>query len=194
MDALRLVFGLATENASRAISRWTQGGLVLSLDDVCEATLEEAIARLGVGDQPAVMAVLSIEGDLPGDILLTFGERDARQLCADLTGLPANRDEPWSDIEESAIAETGNILGSAYLNALTPVVGKQMTPSPPALIHDFGCSVVEQLLMTQAMISETVFVSRTTFQRRNALETIDGDVLVIPSLELKDAMQQAVVG
>jgi len=193
LTSLSMIFGLATDNASKAITQWTSGSISLALDDVCEVALEEAVPRLGIGDEPAAMIVLGIEGDLTGDIVLIFDESDAREMCAELTGQQPDFDSPWSELEQSALMETGNILGSAYLNILTRYLGQQLTPTPPYFVQDFGPSVLDQVLMPHAMTSETVFVSRTTFLRRDG-KVLNGNVFVIPTTDLKDAMQTVIDG
>ena len=44
------------------------------------------------------------------------------------------RTPEWSELEKSALTETGNILGCAYVNALTRLIGTDLVPSA-ALLH-----------------------------------------------------------
>ena len=47
----------------------------------------------------------------------------------------------------SGLVETGNILGCAYMNALTRLVGTDLVPSAPYFIQDFGASVLQQAMV-----------------------------------------------
>ena len=41
-------------------------------------------------------------------------------------------------MEQSAIKEAGNILSSAYMNALSDFMGMMLLPSPPSLAIDMS--------------------------------------------------------
>jgi chemotaxis protein CheC len=76
---------------------------------------------------------------------------------------------------------------------MTRFLGKQLAPSPPYFVQDFGSSVLDQVLMPHAMTSDTVFVSRTTFRRRDG-GALNGNVFVIPTTDLKEAIQGVLAG
>ena len=100
-----------------------------------------------------------------------------------------NEESEWNPLEQSAVMETGNILASAYLNEMTRLTGKNVAPSAPCFVQDFGASVLEQAIMTQAMVSDHVLVCQTHFQF-NAKE-MNWSVFFVPSQELVQAMNHA---
>lgn len=191
--SLQNLFGLATATASRAIECWTNGAVALALEDLHEAPLEEAVSQLGVSEERAVMILLGIDGELTGDFVLCFGERDGRLLCSAVIGMEPNEDEEWSELDKSALLETGNILGSAYLNELTSLLQRQLVPTPPQFVLDFGASVVEQVLLPHGMLSDAVFVARTAF-RHGVDHRLDAQVLFVPGPALRDVMQVSIAG
>lgn len=189
LELLSELFASATHDASAAMCRWTDGLIRLTLDEVCELPLADACGELALGDELLTMVVLDLVGELGGAMILTFDETNGRQLAAALLRRPIETTEPWSDLEKSALAETGNILGCAYMNALTRLVDRDLTPSPPYFLQDYGASVLEQALLTQAVECDTVLVCRTTFQRRG--ENLSWRVIFIPSRELRCALEGA---
>ncbi|MBX3415920.1 MAG: chemotaxis protein [Pirellulales bacterium] len=191
LPSLNELFGMATATASHALERWTNGAVTLSLEELHEAPLEEAAAQLGVSEERTVVILLSIAGELTGDFVLCFGEQDGRLLCSAVTGMPTSEGEEWSELDQSALLETGNILGSAYLNALTAHLGQQLVPTPPQFVLDYGASVVEQVLLPHGMLADLVFVARTTF-RHGAGRSLDAQVLFVPGPALRDVMDQAI--
>ena len=118
ITGLHELFASATHDASAAMCRWTDGIITVALDKVREVSLEEAAAALALGDEPLTMVVMTVEGELGGSIVLIFDDVNGRQLAAALLGRPADTDSPWSELEQSALMETGNILGCAYVGAL----------------------------------------------------------------------------
>ncbi len=189
LESLRRLFGAATHDASAAMCRWTDGLITLALDEVREIPLDEAPSALGMGDRPTTVVVLSHRGELGGELLVIFDETQARQLAASLVGQPANFAAPWSELEKSAVTETANILGCAYINALSRLVDEELVPSAPWLVHDYGASVLEQALLAQAGHTDRVLVCRTTLQRHG--EELSWHVVFIPNMGLRQAMLEA---
>lgn len=178
----------ATHDASVAMCRWTDGVITLSLDEVQEISLEEVCAALHLEDQLLVMIVLTLPGPVGGVMILAFDEENARHLAASLLRQPMGKGE-WSELEQSALMETGNILGCAYMNALARLINRELVPSPPYFVQDYAASVVEQALVTQAMTSNTALVCRTGFRREG--EQLDWWVMFLPTTEMRQAMEMA---
>ena len=189
LELLHQLFASATHDASAAMCRWTDGLITLSLDEVRELPLEEACIELNLGDDLLTMVVLSLQGDVGGNMILTFDEQNGRQLAASLLGRPVGTEAEWSDLEKSALTETGNILGCAYMNAITRLIDHELVPSAPYFIQDYGASVLQQALLAQAMTSDTVLVCRTGFHRRG--EELNWRVLFVPTDALRRALEGA---
>jgi chemotaxis protein CheC len=113
-------------------------------------------------------------------------------LAASLLGRPSNVASPWSDLEKSALTETGNILGCAYMNAITRLIDRELVPSPPYFIQDYGASVLQQALVAQASANDLVLICRTVFRRE--AEQLDWRVLFIPTEGMRRAMEHALHG
>jgi chemotaxis protein CheC len=191
MDSLEQLFATATRDASVAMSRWTNGQITLTLDEITQLPMEEVSEALGLGDDLLTMVVLTLQGELGGTMLLMFDDENGRDLAASLLNRPRETSPDWSEIEKSALSETGNILGCAYMNALTRFLDAELMPSPPYFLQDFGASVLEQALMTQALTCDTATVCRTTFTR--AGQQLDWTVLFLPTQTLSDRLLACVV-
>ena len=190
LEFLHCFFSAATHEASAAMCRWTGGMISMRLDEVREIPLEEVCIEFDFGSDLLTMVVLSLQGDLGGEMILTFDECNGRQLAATLLRRDVVEEPEWTALEKSALMETGNILGCAYMNALTKLVGTQLIPSPPTFLQDYGASVLEQALMPQAMTCDNVLICRTTFERQG--EELNWNVFFVPSNELRVAMQNAI--
>jgi chemotaxis protein CheC len=150
LGVLHELFTAATHDASAAMCRWTNGLITVTLDEVKEIALDEVGVELNIGDEMLTMVVLTLPGEVGGNLILAFDEQGGRQLAASLSGRQPGTEPEWSDIEVSALTETGNILGCAYVNALSRLIGVDLAPSSPCFIQDFGTSVLQQAVMTQA--------------------------------------------
>ena len=189
LGLLHQLFASATHDASAAMCRWTNGLITLTLDEVRELPLEEVCEEFDFGSELLTMVVLSLEGDVGGDMILTFDEENGRALAASLLGREVETSEQWTELEQSAINETGNILGCAYMNALTRLISVELVPTPPYFIQDYGASVLQQALMAQAMTCDKVLICRTRFHREE--EELNWNVFFVPTDAMRSAMEKA---
>ncbi|MBN1590502.1 MAG: chemotaxis protein [Pirellulales bacterium] len=189
LEMLHQLFASATHDASAAMCRWTNGLITLSLDEVREIPLQDVCCEVDVGDELLTMVVLCLEGEVGGEMILTFDNHNGRQLAAALLGQDAGTSPEWSDLEKSALTETGNILGCAYMNALTRLINVELVPSAPYFIQDYGASVLQQALMNQAMTSDQALICRTGFHRQG--EELNWRVFFVPTEPMRGAMEKA---
>jgi chemotaxis protein CheC len=189
LQLLRQLFATATCDASAAMCRWTGSPITLTVDEVVEIPLGEACVAYNLGDEPLTMVVLVLDGELGGAMMLAFDEPAARRLAATLLQAEPAAGPEWTEMETSALTETGNILGCAYINALTRLIDRQLVPSIPYFVEDYAASVLQQALVTQASGRDSVLVCRTGFHCQN--EDLSWRVMFIPSVALRTAMEQA---
>lgn len=189
LESLRRLLSAATHEASAAMCCWTDGLITLTLDELREIPLESVAAELGLGEELLTMVVLSVPGEVGGEMILTFDEQNGRQLAAALLGRPANPQAEWSELEKSALTETGNILGCAYMNAISRLVNHRLMPSAPYFLQDYGASVLQQALLPQALTCDQVLICRTGFHREGM--ELNWNVLFVPSQKLRTIMGRA---
>jgi chemotaxis protein CheC len=189
LGALYELFASATHDASAAMCRWTNGLITVTLDRVRQIALEDVSTELQIGDELLTMVVLTLQGEVGGNLILVFDEINGRQLAASLLGRDAGTEPEWSDLEKSALTETGNILGCAYVNALTRLIGTDLMPSAPYFIQDYGASVLQQAVMTQALTSDRLLLCQIGFRRKD--EQLDWRVVFVPTQGMQEAMQRS---
>jgi len=189
LAVLREHFASATYDASAAMCRWTNGVITVTLDEVRQVSLDEAVMAMALGDEMMTIVVMTLEGSLGGSIILMFDDINGRQLAASLLDQEVGADPEWSELEQSAIMETGNILGCTYVNALTRLVGTSLHPSTPYFIQDFGSSVLEQALMGQAAAGDNLLLCDIQFHHKGG--KLDWRMVFVPSPELQTALMQS---
>ena len=187
------VFGPATESASAAMQAWTDGHVMLSLNEVQELPLEEVMppciwamrcrswccstssARLAANSFCSLMN----RGSATGYLL-------ARSSGRCFGGL--------GDAGAVGPGGNGNILASAYLNRVTLMTGCPVMPAPPSVLQDYAAGVLESAIIAQAIAGDQVLLCRTQFHLRG--EPIEWNVFFVPSLELlatlRDCAQECV--
>ena len=190
LEGLHELFSSATHDASAAMCSWTNGLINVALNDVREIPLEEVSTELNIDDDLLTMVVLTLRGELGGTLILVFDDVNGRQLAASLLRREVAITPDWTELEKSALTETGNILGCAYINALTRLLGKDVVPSPPYFIQDYGISVIEQAIMEQAQTTNSMLLCDIRFQRRD--EDLAWRVVFVPTVPMREAMERSI--
>ncbi|MCG8450885.1 MAG: chemotaxis protein [Pirellulales bacterium] len=192
-SSLSGLLSAATAAASQAMQQWTGQSVCLTLDSLLELTLEEAAESLNVDDEPLSMVVLGIDEKYGGQLILAFGEQESESLAYTLVGVEDSSTPEGAELKQSALMETGNILGCAYVNAISTAVDLALVPTPPCFVQDFGCSVLGQALVQQTMSGDNAIVCHTRFTCDD--EELHWNVFFLPTRELqkelKDSLQTA---
>lgn len=183
---LKIIFAKGAEDGSRTLSKWLRSGIRLVVDDVSQVPLLEATRLLGGDEEVVTACVMSLSGQLRGYLILAFGQESGLALVDMLLRREIGTTTEWGEMERSAALETANILGCAYLNSLRTHLPdlrqhSELIPSPPELLQDYGASLLESLLIQQAMVSDQVLLIRTEFTRDKT--HLHWNLLLVPDLE-----------
>lgn len=168
-DTKRLagILRVAADDASASLSKWIGRPTTITVKDVAEVPLEEAALLLGSGDAVLWVCAMHIRGDVPGILALAGDDASGLALADLLLGRSVGTSVDWGEMERSAAAETTNIIGCAYLNAVATQVDAsreqaELMPSPPWFLRDYPESVMGSLVMAQ-LAADAVFLTRTVF-------------------------------
>ena len=85
-------------------------------------------------------------------------------------------------MEESALGEVGNIMGSFFLNALSDATNSSFLPSPPAVMMDMAGAILDVALADIIQESDHALVVETSFCTED--RQIEGTLLIMPSPDL----------
>jgi chemotaxis protein CheC len=177
LDALREVANIGAGHAATALSQLTGNTIMINVPALGVHPRTEVATLIERPDGEVAAVDVRMLGELTGQTLLVFDHTAAKQLAALLTMRPAN-DGPLSELERSAVQEVGNILASAYLNALSQIVGGVLLPTPPRVDTGRGGDVVQEAA-TRGPGSDPVLTINTRFTMEGGSE-VRGTFLVLP--------------
>jgi chemotaxis protein CheC len=140
LDALRELANISSGTAATSLSQMLGRSVDLNVPKAFALPLADAVDAAGDPAQEVTGIMLSVEGDVTGAVLLLVPPSGAATLC-NLLGV-----EPGSEVGDSALGEIGNILGAAYLNALSSMTGLSMLPGTPQVITDLLGAIVASVL------------------------------------------------
>lgn len=182
LDALKEVANIGAGHAATALSLMTGARIMIDVPTVSVAPLDELIPGIADKDSQIVSVLMDMSGSLRGHTLLALPLATGRRL-ADLMLRRERRAGGALDIlEESALKEAGNILGGAYMTALSEFLGMTLLPSPPRLMVGTTYTVMEEHRREVSSAAAACCVE-TEFTFEEIGECFRGFFLLLPDAE-----------
>lgn len=191
LDALKEVANIGAGHAATALSMLTGARIMIDVPTVSIAPLDELIPGIAEDDAQLVSVLMSMGGSLKGHTLLALPLSTGRRL-ADLMLRRERRSGGSLDVlEESALKEAGNILGGAYMTALSEFLGMTLLPSPPRLM----LGTTRDVMAEHARMADRAAAAccvETEFSFEEVGERFRGFFLLLPDAESFGAIFRAV--
>jgi chemotaxis protein CheC len=168
IDTLREVSAIGAGSASTALSELTNSKIDIKFPEVIPYPIEKIPNVIGKPEQQIIMIYLPISGRKGrakfsvGSMLLIFDKKDGVELASMLQKIRATTREP-TEMDMSALKETGNILSGACLNALTQMIDIKLMEGLPESSVDMLKSTLDPLLYPLAIKVKETFLFKTKF-------------------------------
>jgi chemotaxis protein CheC len=194
LDALKEISNIGMGHAATALSQLIGETVRLRVPRVSVTDIAQVPELLGGSERVVIGITLQVLGDARGNILLIFPEKSARQLLARLLRRKETELE-LNEISGSTLKEVGNILASAYLNALGSLLHMTLIPSIPLLAHDMAGAVVDHVLIELSMAGDLALMVDTVFQGDSPdQKPIKGHFFLLPDPGSLDLVLRAAGG
>jgi chemotaxis protein CheC len=139
-DALAEIANMGVSRAASSLRQMVGEQVLLSVPAVNIVT-RQAASRLVGRNAPKLVAVQqSFEGPFSGRALLIFPEVQSLELVRSIVGAEHSL-EDVIDLEQEALAETGNIILNACLATIANVLRRTMRMSLPSILRGDGASL-----------------------------------------------------
>lgn len=177
MDVLREIGNIGSGNAATSLAGLLDKTIDISVPSVKILDINDAVRFLG-GVENIVVAVLSkFMGDADGFIMLVIDRAFAENIVETVCG---TKDEVtrFSELELSAIAETGNILISSYVNSIATLSGLMMKTSVPSVCIDMVGAVLSVPAIEIGSVSDSIIFIENDFFADSQKST--ANMLLVP--------------
>ncbi len=192
LDALREVANIGAGHAATALSQMINSTIMISVPTINVSRLEEVPPQVSAPEEPVAAVLMHMMGDLTGRTLLVFPKATAVRLAELMLRRPAGSSPDLGEMEQSAIKEAGNILSSAYMNALSDFMGMMLLPSPPSLAIDMSTAVLTTAYLQFGSDKDYVFCVESEFFMHDMNEKLRGFFLLLPDPASLQAILRAV--
>lgn len=182
VDALKEVANIGAGHAATALSLLTGARIMIDVPTVNVAPLDELIPGIADSDSQIVSVLMEMHGSLNGHTLLALPLATGRRLADLMLRRERRSGGPLDVLEESALKEAGNILGGAYMTALSEFLGMTLLPSPPRLTVGTTKTVMDEH-KRQAASAAVACCVETEFTFEEIGERFRGFFLLLPDAE-----------
>lgn len=191
-DGLREVATIGAGHAATALSQLTNRRIMISVPQVRRAAATEVASLVGdVGEHVAVVAMRML-GDLTGRALLIFEEADAALLCDLILRREVGPPRALGELEQSGLKEVGNIVCSAYLTALSNLMGMMLLPSVPTLTMGSLTGALVDTASPNESGADLVFCVDTAFRGEDVDVTLTAAFVLLPDAASIQAILEAI--
>lgn len=183
LDALTELVNLGVSNAASSLRELVREEILLSVPKVVVVTRKEAIENLGERDSKPLVAVhQDFDGDLRGRALLIFPEAKSMELVRAIVGNDLSL-EDIMELEQEALAETGNILLNACLATIANTLQRTLRISLPEVVHGLGTEFFD-LTQSPNLGDSVIFIYINFSFRSRDVQGYIAMLLDLPSLAM----------
>lgn len=182
-DVLSEIGNIGAGNATTALATLLGSKVDMHVPKVGLMEFKEIGEEMG-GEETIMAGIYQqIEGDITGSIMFLLEERSARVLVSKLMGCESNPEEPFTEMEISALKEIGNIITGSYLSSLSTLTNMFINATVPAICIDMCEAILSVPAIEFAELGDKMLLIKTEFTDDVKL---DGYFVLVPDLDSYD--------
>jgi chemotaxis protein CheC len=178
LDALKEMGNIGAGNAATALSQIVDRKVGMSVPKVSVIRLQDVQNVVGGPEALVVGIYTRVLGDAPSNMMFLLPRESALALVDMVMGRRPGETKSLSEMDQSALKEIGNILGSSYLIALSRFTDLNLVPSVPALAFDMAGAILSVVLIELSQMGDLALLIETDFI--NLTDKIKGHFFLVP--------------
>lgn len=165
----------ALQRAGEALRQFSGLDFAVTESDVAAVSWESMAARLRQSMPHQTLYVVHLEGVglFQAHVLMIFSDANGQRLASALMGEPVKT--PLDDMGLSALAEVGNVVGTAFLNVFSDLFRAVWEPTIPQVLLTSAEDITQAI-----QPGSNVLISQALFQVTDA--EISAQIVVVPDL------------
>ncbi len=179
-DVLQEIGNIGAGNATTALAQMLNTKVDMTVPRVLLLDFKDVGDMMGGAEQVMAGIYLQLTGDIDGSIMFLLEQKAARHLVNKLTMQEKGDDEPFDEMELSALKEVGNIITGSYLNSLSMMTNMTLLPSVPAVTVDMAGAILSVPAIEFGMMGDKLMLIETQFFDEIKLS---GYFILLPDLD-----------
>ncbi len=173
----------AIQNVARGLTEMVGRTITIETTNIESLSIGHLPSWLGDPEAEMVGVYLLIDGDIAGQVILILALKEALHLIDLLLGEPDGTTTELDDLGRSALAETGNLATSYFLNEMAKRTGIELRPSPPAVMVDMLGAIFNVISAPVAAVSDQLMIVEAEFREPDRTVTAHFWVMPYPDEE-----------
>lgn len=186
LPTLELINGGVT-SALTGLSQMVNKELQISSCLMKRVLVREVPDMFGGPEAVMVGVYLEVQGYASGHMVVAYQPDTAFNLVDMLLGQPTSSTQELMEMEQSALGEVGNIMGSFFLNYISEKTGIHYRVSPPAVMMDMAGAILDVILSSVIEDGEYTYIVDATFGAED--RSVSGSFLVVPIPDIPNIQQ-----
>ena len=178
-DVLKEIGNIGAGNATTALSTMLGMKVDMKVPQVRLMEFKEVGTTMGGEEQIVAGIYLVVDGDIHGSIMFVQKKESARAMVQKLMGMPPEGDD-FSEMEQSALMEIGNVITAAYLNSLSSLTNLTIYPSVPTICIDMAGAILSVPAIEFGAVADKMLLIQTDFSDD---ESLSGYFILVPDEE-----------
>lgn len=188
MDVLKEIGNIGAGNATTAIAGMLGMNLSMKVPSVRLMDASKLGDAICPEEETIVGIFLEVTSDVTGSMMFVMKMPAAHFLVNKLMGRDTSCDEPFDEMDLSAMKEIGNIIAGSYLSALSTMTGLKILPSVPYIAVDMAASILSVPAIQFGQYGDNALFVETEFGDEVML---DGYFVLMPDPESYSALLSA---
>ncbi|MBQ5425762.1 MAG: chemotaxis protein CheC [Pseudobutyrivibrio sp.] len=162
-DVLKEIGNIGAGNATTAIANMLGLRIDMSVPEVAFLPVEELGSAIGSEDEIIVGILLGVEEDIDGSMMFLMDMASAHHIVNKLMMRDDSYNEPFDEMDLSAIKEVGNIIAGSYLSALSGLTNLTIVPSVPFVAVDMAAAILSVPAVQFGIFGDNALMINTDF-------------------------------
>ena len=187
-DVLREIGNIGAGNATTSVATLLNLKLNMQVPNVKLIAVQDLNTAIGSEEEEIVGIYLGVHNGIEGSLMFLLKMNAAHYLVNRLLGRPQDYDEPFDEMDLSAMKEIGNIIASSYLTAVATMTNLTIAPSIPYISVDMAGAILSIPAIQFGQYGDDALLIETAFEGETMLE---GYFILLPELDSYDKILQA---
>jgi chemotaxis protein CheC len=180
MDALKELGSIGAGNATTALASMLN--IEIRMDVPKPELMDAALLTSAICPEEEIIVGIftEVSQDITGSIMFLMKMDSAHYLVNRMLGKPIDSEDPFNELELSAIKEIGNIIIGSYLSALSGMTRLTIQPSIPYIAVDMAGAILSVPAVQYGQYGNNALLIQTEFGSKSGGPSINGSFIMMP--------------
>lgn len=183
VDVLKEIGNIGAGNATTAIANMLGLRIDMEVPNVQLLEVSKLGSAICAEDETIVGIFLEVQNDIEGSMMFLLRMDSAHYLVNSLMMRDQSYQEPFDEMDLSAMKEIGNIIAGSYLSALSTMTNLVIAPSVPYIAVDMAASILSVPAIQFGQYGDNALLIETEFEADMA---INGYFILMPEQDSYD--------